>query len=104
MFADRPRQELELLARNHDFATYAAGDELVREGCVPISFNVILEGHVELGAGGRSIARLWPGDCTDYYAMRTGVPARSARAATEAKVPVAGHAQFQALMLGLPSA
>jgi hypothetical protein len=44
MFANRPKQELEFLARHFDFATYPAGEELVREGCVPTSFNVILEG------------------------------------------------------------
>lgn len=103
LFADRPQQELEFFGRHLDNLTYRQGDELIREGHVPHSFHVILEGAVELRCAGRPIARLGPGDCTDYEAMRSRTPARyTARAITDVHVLVAGHAQFRALKPGVP--
>ena len=96
LFDDQPRHELELFARNLDYATYQPGEGLTHEGSMPRSFAIILEGTVQLWRDNRHIATIGPGDCIDFDAMRHRTPARfTARAATAVQVLLASQAQFR---------
>lgn len=56
LFAELPRHELELLARNTDEIDVSTGDVLVREGETGREFFAIADGEVEVDKGHKRLA------------------------------------------------
>jgi CRP/FNR family transcriptional regulator, cyclic AMP receptor protein len=62
MFADIPKRHRQAIARVTYVRTYAPDATLMEEGTPASSFLVILEGSAKVRRGGRTVARLGPGD------------------------------------------
>jgi trk system potassium uptake protein TrkA len=74
LFADLPRQRLEVLTRTADVLDVPAGTELIREGDSGHEFFAIAEGEVEISRGGTPVATERAGDVFGEIALLHGVP------------------------------
>jgi CRP-like cAMP-binding protein len=77
LFAELPRAELRRLACHVDEADLAPGDVLMREGRYQRGLYLLLEGAVELHAGGRTVRTLGPGQWVGERSIRERKPARA---------------------------
>ncbi|MGB5249907.1 MAG: cyclic nucleotide-binding domain-containing protein, partial [Gammaproteobacteria bacterium] len=75
-FHDFSHAEIRELLRAGDWQTFAAGQDIVKEGELDDRFYVVVEGGVEVETDGRVVGTLNPGECfgeTSYVrdALRT---------------------------------
>ncbi len=61
VFSGLTKKQLESLAKNSKERTFRAGERIVREGESGVGFYLILEGHVDVNKGGKSLAKLGSG-------------------------------------------
>lgn len=83
VFAELPKERLELLARTADVVEVPAGTELIHEGEIGHEFFAIAEGEVEISKDGEPIATEQAGDVFGEIALLHGVP-RTATVTTTA--------------------
>jgi CRP-like cAMP-binding protein len=98
LFDHVPRRQLALIAVNLDEARVEAGETLVREGHHNDAFWILLEGEVEMIAGGVLHRAIGPGG---FFGVTSMLDGRSAVATVVTRTPiralVASAAQFRAL-------
>jgi CRP/FNR family cyclic AMP-dependent transcriptional regulator len=74
LFAGLSRRHLRKLAERADEVEYRAGETIVDAGALGGAFYVILEGEGKVAKGGRTLARLGPGDFFGELALLDGGP------------------------------
>ena len=82
LFAELPRREFDLLARNADVVEVPAGTEVIREGETGREFFAIADGEVEISKAGRPIATEEKGDVFGEIALLHGIPRTATVTAT----------------------
>jgi CRP-like cAMP-binding protein len=104
LFAGLGKRELAELGTLADEIEVADGRALTREGASGHEFFVVLDGHVSVEIGGRTVAQLGPGDFLGEIALIDGKP-RSAttRAVGDTRLLVVGHREFHQLMADFPT-
>jgi CRP-like cAMP-binding protein len=104
LFAGLTPAELAEARRLLTLVTIDAGTVLMREGGRGVEFLVIAGGEADVAIGGRTVARLGPGDFVGEMSLLGDVP-RSATvvAATPLMVYVSNPAEFRALLEVAPT-
>lgn len=74
LFSGLARRHLRDLAQLADEVRYRAGERVVRQGQLGETFYVILEGEAKVVRGGRTVARLRPGDFFGEISLLDGGP------------------------------
>jgi CRP-like cAMP-binding protein len=105
LFAPLPLTALERLAEALRTVHAPAGDTIVREGEPGRDYYLVVDGEVEVRAGGRTVARARAGDGFGEIALLRDVP-RTATvvAVTDVELAVLGPADFLAAVAGPSSA
>jgi len=99
LFAELPKREFEILARNADVVEVPAGTELIREGESGREFFAIAEGEVEVSQAGRPIATEETGDVFGEIALLHGIPRTATVTATEpSRLFVVDQRAFRSLL------
>lgn len=105
LFARLPMTALERLGEAMRPQTVAAGTALMTEGEPGTTYVVIVDGDVEIRAGGRPVARCGPGDGLGEIALLRSVPRTATVVAlTDIRLEVLGSADFLAAVAGPTSA
>jgi CRP-like cAMP-binding protein len=99
LFAELPKREFEILARNADVVEVPAGTELIREGESGREFFAIAEGEVEVSQAGTPIATEEKGDVFGEIALLHGIPRTATVTATEpSRLFVVDQRAFRSLL------
>lgn len=105
LFARLPMTALERLAEAMRPQTVAAGTAIMIEGEPGTAYVVIIDGEVEIRAGGAPVARCGPGEGVGEIALLRSVPrTASVVALTDARLEILGSADFLAAVAGPTSA
>ena len=103
LFAGLNANDRELLASNLDEFSFPAGQTLISEGKSNHTFFVLLDGEVEVVAGGEQKRTLGPGDFFGEISMQHRVWATATVIATKAgRAYVMSHAQFGVIATSEP--
>lgn len=104
LFGDLSRKELGGILDTAKEVEHDPGDEIVREGATGVGFHLILEGQVRVTRGGRTVARLGPGDFFGEIALLDGGP-RTATVTAESALRTLSLTswEFRPLVEGTPS-
>ena len=99
LFAELPKREFEILARNADLVEVPAGTELIREGESGREFFAIAEAEVEISQAGHPIATEETGDVFGEIALLHGIPRTATVTATEpSRLFVVDQRAFRSLL------
>jgi CRP-like cAMP-binding protein len=101
LFAELPRREFELVARNSDLVEIPAGTTVIREGDRGREFFAIVEGDVEISQGGTPVATEHAGDVFGEIALLHDVPrTATVKAKTPLRLYVLTAPAFRGLLAG----
>lgn len=104
LFAACTTDELRLVSGKASTLTFPAGAVLAEEGAIGAEFMVLVEGTVEVSAGGKVVNHLGPGDFFGEIALLDGGPRTATVTATSDVVAeVIDEQDFRVLLYDVPS-
>jgi CRP-like cAMP-binding protein len=99
LFAELPRRDFELVARNSDLVEMPAGETVIHEGDHGREFFAIAEGEVEISQGGVPVATEEAGDVFGEIALLHDVPrTATVKATTPVRLYVMTAPAFRSLL------